>query len=110
MALLACFAHGVTTIRGAAELRVKESDRITATADALNAVGGQSSRSRTASGSAASRPGFAAGASTRRAITGSRCWGPSLGVCSQEGVEVHGADVLGVSFPDFADRLAAVSA
>ena len=40
VALLACFAHGVTTIRGAAELRVKESDRITATADALNAVGG----------------------------------------------------------------------
>ena len=31
MVLLACFAHGVTTIRGAAELRVKESDRITAT-------------------------------------------------------------------------------
>jgi 5-enolpyruvylshikimate-3-phosphate synthase len=35
--------------------------------------------------------------------------GAVAGVCSQEGVEVHGASVLGVSFPDFADRLAAVS-
>ena len=40
VALLACFAHGVTTIRGAGELRFKESDRIAATAAALNAVGG----------------------------------------------------------------------
>ncbi len=40
VALLACFAHGVTVIRGAGELRVKESDRIATVAEALNAVGG----------------------------------------------------------------------
>jgi 3-phosphoshikimate 1-carboxyvinyltransferase len=36
--------------------------------------------------------------------------GAIAGVCSQEGVSVDGADALEVSFPDFAERLAAVSA
>jgi 3-phosphoshikimate 1-carboxyvinyltransferase len=36
--------------------------------------------------------------------------GAIVGVCSQEGVSVEGAEALAVSFPDFADRLAAVSA
>jgi 5-enolpyruvylshikimate-3-phosphate synthase len=31
-------------------------------------------------------------------------------VCSQEGVSIEGADALAVSFPDFAERLAAVTA
>jgi len=36
--------------------------------------------------------------------------GAVAGVCSQEGVTIAGADALAVSFPDFAERLAAVSA
>src|SRR5262249_13146985 len=39
LVLLASFARGETVIRGAAELRVKESDRIARVVDALNAVG-----------------------------------------------------------------------
>ncbi len=39
LALAACFARGTTTIRDAGELRVKESDRITATANGLNRLG-----------------------------------------------------------------------
>lgn len=40
IAVLACFADGTTTIRDAAELRVKESDRITATVNGINLLGG----------------------------------------------------------------------
>ncbi|MEK9659605.1 MAG: 3-phosphoshikimate 1-carboxyvinyltransferase [Chloroflexota bacterium] len=39
LALAACFAEGVTEVRDAAELRVKESDRITTTATELNRMG-----------------------------------------------------------------------
>lgn len=39
LAVVAAFAEGVSTVRGAAELRVKESDRIAATAAMLGAMG-----------------------------------------------------------------------
>ncbi|HEX2379022.1 MAG TPA: 3-phosphoshikimate 1-carboxyvinyltransferase [Gaiellales bacterium] len=110
VALLACFAHGVTTIRGAGELRVKESDRIAATAAALNAVGGHveplEDGFRIRGVPTRLRGGHVDAAGDHRVAM----LGAVAGVCSQEGVEVRGADVLGVSFPDFADRLAAVSA
>ncbi len=41
LAVAAAFAHGRTRIRDAAELRVKESDRIASTAQALRAIGAQ---------------------------------------------------------------------
>jgi 3-phosphoshikimate 1-carboxyvinyltransferase len=41
LAVLATQAHGRTEVRGAAELRVKESDRIDAIADVLGAMGAQ---------------------------------------------------------------------
>lgn len=41
LAVAAIFAHGTTTIRDAAELRVKESDRIAVTAQQLNQMGAQ---------------------------------------------------------------------
>jgi 3-phosphoshikimate 1-carboxyvinyltransferase len=37
--LAACFAHGTTVIKDASELRVKESDRLQATAKELNRMG-----------------------------------------------------------------------
>lgn len=40
VAILAAFARGVSTVRGARELRVKESDRIAAVAAALLGIGG----------------------------------------------------------------------
>ena len=39
IAAVACFAHGATTVSGASELRVKESDRITAMTDGLRNLG-----------------------------------------------------------------------
>jgi 3-phosphoshikimate 1-carboxyvinyltransferase len=41
LAVMAAFATGRTTIRGAAELRVKESNRLEAMAEGLNAIGGR---------------------------------------------------------------------
>ncbi len=41
LAIAACFAEGETTFRDAAELRVKESDRIRAMAAAIRAIGGE---------------------------------------------------------------------
>ena len=40
VALLGCFADGETVVRGARELRLKESDRIAAVVDGLNGLGG----------------------------------------------------------------------
>ena len=41
IAVLAAYAHGVTEVRGARELRVKESDRIEAIAVNLRAMGAE---------------------------------------------------------------------
>ena len=58
VALLGSHARGETVVRGAAELRVKESDRIEAVTDGLRACGARrSTRPRTAGGSSACRGG-----------------------------------------------------
>jgi 3-phosphoshikimate 1-carboxyvinyltransferase len=110
MVLLASFARGTTTIRGAGELRVKESDRIATVVELLNTCGGHVT---------ALPDGFEVLGVPHR-LRGGRVdaagdhriamLGAIVGVCSQEGVTVEGAEALGVSFPDFADRLAAVVA
>ena len=53
MALLGCFAEGETIVRGAQELRLKESDRIATVVDGLNGLGGDLRRPTTASSCAA---------------------------------------------------------
>jgi 3-phosphoshikimate 1-carboxyvinyltransferase len=109
VALLACFARGETTIRGAGELRVKESDRIATVVDALNAVGGHvealEDGFRIRGVPARLRGGNVDAAGDHRVAM----LGAIAGVCSQQGVDVHGSDALGVSFPDFPERLAGVT-
>ena len=41
VALLGCFAEGETVVRGASELRIKESDRIQAVVDGLRGLGAE---------------------------------------------------------------------
>jgi 3-phosphoshikimate 1-carboxyvinyltransferase len=110
LVLLASFARGTTTIRGAGELRVKESDRIRTVVELMNLCGGHVTEL---------EDGFEVLGVPHR-LRGGRVQaagdhriamlGAIVGVCSQEGVSVEGAEALAVSFPDFADRLAAVSA
>jgi 3-phosphoshikimate 1-carboxyvinyltransferase len=110
LVLLASFARGTTTIRGAGELRVKESDRIRTVVELMNLCGGHVTEL---------EDGFQVVGVPHR-LRGGRVQaagdhriamlGAIVGICSQEGVSVEGAESLAVSFPDFADRLASVSA
>ncbi|MGZ4110663.1 MAG: 3-phosphoshikimate 1-carboxyvinyltransferase [Actinomycetota bacterium] len=104
-ALLAAHARGVSRVRGAEELRHKETDRIEALVDALRAVGVRAK---------AYSDGFeVTGVPTR--LKGGRIeargdhriamLGAVAGVASREGVEVQGAESVGVSFPGFHDLL-----
>ena len=107
--LLASFAHGTTTVRGAGELRLKESDRIASVVEALTAIGAHVK---------ALDDGFQVRGVPTRLRGGSidaagdhriAMLGAIAGACSQQGVTITGSDALAVSFPDFAERLAAVS-
>ena len=71
VALLGCFAEGETVVRGAQELRVKESDRIAGVVEACAASAPTSRPPRTASRCVA-RAACAAGRSTPAATIASR--------------------------------------
>jgi 3-phosphoshikimate 1-carboxyvinyltransferase len=105
VALLGCFAEGETIVRGAAELRVKESDRIAAVVGGLSGLGADIE---------ASEDGFAvrgggglrggtidAGGDHRMAMMGA-----VAGLASREGVEVRGMEAAEISYPGFVEDLA----
>jgi 3-phosphoshikimate 1-carboxyvinyltransferase len=100
VALVACFAEGTTTIRDAAELRRKESDRIATVTAALTALGGEVEA--TADGMVVNGTGGLRGGTIeshgdhRIAMLGA-----VAGLASREGVEVVGMDAAAVSYPGF---------
>ena len=109
VALLGCFAEGETVVRGAGELRVKESDRIATVVDGLRGLGADIE---------AFDDGFAVrGSGTLR---GGRIesygdhrlamLGAVAGLASEEGVEVVGMEAAEVSYPGFAADIAELSA
>ena len=109
LAVAACHARGGTIVRGAAELRVKESDRIEAVVEELRRVGGHIR---------ATADGFritGVPARLRGGIVDSRgdhrlaMLGAVVGVASREGVELRGADAVGASFPGFFEMLEQVA-
>ena len=105
VALLAAHAHGETIVRGAAELRVKESDRIEAVTDLLRACGAH----------VTSRPdGWAIRGVPARLRGGHveargdhriAMLGAVAGLASREGVDVEDAQTVAISFPGFYDLL-----
>ena len=104
-ALLAVHAHGDSVLRGAAELRAKESDRIEAVADGLRRLGGHIR---------ATPDGFTVRGVPSRLRGGSldsqgdhriAILGAVAGLVSREGVDVEGAESAAVSFPGFYDLL-----
>ena len=104
-ALAASMARGTSRVRGAAELRAKESDRIDSVATALRAVGARVQP--TADGysirGVPTRPRGGevdAAGDHRVAIVGA-----VAGLVSQEGARVEGADAAAVSFPGFYELL-----
>jgi 3-phosphoshikimate 1-carboxyvinyltransferase len=109
VALAACFAEGTTTIRDAAELRRKESDRIKTVTAALNALGGLVEP--TDDGMViAGQGGLRGGAIDSHGDHRIAMLGAVAGLASREGVEVVGMDAAAVSYPGFELDLASLLA
>jgi 3-phosphoshikimate 1-carboxyvinyltransferase len=95
VALMGCFAEGETVVTGAAELRVKESDRIAAVVEGLGGLGAEIE---------ALDDGFVVHGDHRLALLGA-----VAGLASSDGVEVVGMEAAGVSYPGFPNDLAKLS-
>ena len=79
VALLGCFAEGETLVRGAGELRVKESDRIASVVDGLRGLGRSNRGAPRWVRRHRDRPAARRARSTPMAITGWRCSARSPG-------------------------------
>jgi 3-phosphoshikimate 1-carboxyvinyltransferase len=107
VALLGCFAEGQTVVRGAAELRLKETDRIAAVVDGLRGLG--ATIEATSDGFVVEGTGRLRGGAIdalgdhRMAMLGA-----VAGLASEEGVEVVGMDAATVSYPGFEADLASL--
>ena len=109
-ALVAAVARGSSTVRGAGELRVKETNRIETVTIALRALG---IRIR------AGEDGFGVRGIPSRPKGGGRVdaagdhriamLGAIAGLVSREGVEIEGAEAVAISFPGFFDLLDSVT-
>jgi len=105
--LVGAFAEGVTVVRGAAELRHKESDRVAAVVEAVNALGGEAE---------AFDDGFAVrgtgglrgGAVSSRGDHRLAMVAAIAGLASKEGAEVDGMGASDVSYPGFESDLSSL--
>jgi len=101
LALAACHARGETVVAGAAELRLKETDRIDGVVEELRRIGAHIR---------ATADGFrirGVPARLRGGVLDARgdhrlaMVGAVAGLSSREGVDVRGAEAVGTSFPGF---------
>jgi 3-phosphoshikimate 1-carboxyvinyltransferase len=104
VALLGCFAEGETVVRGAEELKVKESNRIQALVEGLRGLGGDVEA--TEDGFAVRGTGgleggvFDSHGDHRLAMLGA-----VAGLASRDGVTVEGMDAAAVSYPLFLEHI-----
>lgn len=111
VALLGCFAASGerTVVRGAQEMRVKEVDRIAAVCEELGALGGQLEP--TPDGFIVTGTGGLTGGTLHsRGDHRMAMLGAVAALASRDGVDVVGMDAASVSYPDFLDHLAALTA
>ncbi len=104
VAVLAAFAKGRSEIRGARELRLKESDRIATVAAALRAAGGsveERDDGWVIEGRGSLRGGRVDAAGDHRIAMAFLV----AGLAAKEGITVDGAEAAAVSDPGFLDRL-----
>jgi len=100
LAVVGCFANGATIVRGAGELRLKESDRLAAVARLLKSVGGAIELSEdgfTVEGPQSLYAGRVDPGGDHRIAMAAAV----LGAAIPEGVAVSGFECAEVSFPDF---------
>jgi 3-phosphoshikimate 1-carboxyvinyltransferase len=105
VALLAAHARGQTRIRGAQELRVKETDRIDAVTDALRSIGARvrgHDDGWTITGVPARLRGGRIDARGDHRIA---MLGAIAGLASRDGVQIEGAEIAAISFPGFYELL-----
>jgi 3-phosphoshikimate 1-carboxyvinyltransferase len=108
VALLGCFAEGETVVRGAQELRLKESDRIATVVEGLRGLG--AAIEATADGFAVTGTGgLRGGAIESHGDHRLAMMGAIAGMASQEGVDVLGMEAAAVSYPRFMDDFAALA-
>jgi 3-phosphoshikimate 1-carboxyvinyltransferase len=108
VALLGCFAEGETIVRGAHELRLKESDRITTVVEGLRGLGADIEATEdgfAVRGAGGLRGGVIDAHGDHRLAM----MGAVAGLASREGVEVRGMEAAAVSYPSFVDDLARLS-
>jgi 3-phosphoshikimate 1-carboxyvinyltransferase len=105
VALLGCFAEGETIVRGAQELRLKESDRIATVVGGLRALGASIEATEdgfAVSGSGGLRGGHISSHGDHRLAM----LGAIAGLASREGVEIDGMEAAEMSYPRFMDDVA----
>jgi 3-phosphoshikimate 1-carboxyvinyltransferase len=105
VALLGCFAEGETVVRGAQELRLKETDRIATVVDGLRGLG--ATIEATEDGFAVTGTGGLRGG--RMSSHGDHrlaMLGAVAGLASREGVHVDGMEAADVSYPGFMSDMA----
>ena len=108
VALLGCFAEGETIVRGAQELRVKESDRIAGVVNGLRGLGAEIEATEdgfVVTGTGGLRGGTIESLGDHRLAM----MGAVAGLASKEGVEVVGMDAAAVSYPSFGEDLMALA-
>ncbi len=107
VALLGCFAEGSTVVRGAGELRLKETDRIAAVVDGLRGLG--ATIEATEDGFAVEGTGgLRGGILDARGDHRMAMLGAVAGLASRDGVKVVGMDAAAVSYPGFEADIAAL--
>jgi 3-phosphoshikimate 1-carboxyvinyltransferase len=107
LALAGCFADGETVVRGAGELRLKESDRIATVVDGLRGLGAQIEA--TDDGFVVAGTGELRGGALRsHGDHRLAMLGAIAGLASRDGVDVDGIEDAAISYPQFADDLAAL--
>jgi 3-phosphoshikimate 1-carboxyvinyltransferase len=107
VALLGCFAEGETVVKGAQELRLKESDRIATVVEGLRGLGATIEATDdgfVVTGTGGLRGGtIKAHGDHRLAMLGA-----VAGLASRDGVDVVGMDAAEVSYPRYETDLAAL--
>jgi 3-phosphoshikimate 1-carboxyvinyltransferase len=107
VALLGCFAEGETAVRGAEELRYKESDRIASVVEGLRGLGADIEA--TEDGFVVrGTGGLEGGVLDSRGDHRLAMLGAVAGIASRRGVEVEGMEAAAISYPSFMSDLAAL--
>ncbi len=103
--LAAAKARGVSRLRGAAELRAKESDRLSAMADVLRALGVSVVEHPDGMDIEGRPQGWRGGAISARGDHRISMVGAIAGLASDDGVHVDDIDCAAVSYPGFVDAV-----